>query len=705
MKPKLLKFRIAFALIVLIFSETLSQEWKWEWAEKSFKTGEDSWTDALHSDLLNNVYCRTQYDQNIFFSDTSFSHPEQWYMNANCAISKYDIRGNFTKALDLFMPPDYVLFNECLVTDSLLNIYLSAEFSYKVYLCDTFISCAPNNYPYDPDVFLAKLSPDYELLWSGLISSNTQDVLTDMVISDDGFLYISCVHHANYEPQQLIYLNQDTSLPFITPMNTLAKVDLNGNLIWKKEIRSEFLGTGTRELMIGKDGQIYLLGTALGHISLDADTIYHPYYPEVKSARFLTIFNQEGEFLDGYFFNWDIWLWETKVNSTGDLYISGMIQDTAVIGSDTIIVPDGASYGVIGKFTPQMEPIWYQLSSESLFWIHLDEDHIIFYVNANGTFEIADTTMNVGNYDELIAGEFDTGGQLIRVITTQCSRDIFSVFGFLDNCKNLILGGAFTGTTIFGKDTLISQNNTTADSFVAKLIRNEQTSANLGPDTLACAEYTLYAPPGYFYYSWNDSISQQNWYTATTPGTYTVACANEEGCWLYDTINVALHPGFIIDLGPDTTIFENQAITFTVPQQYQSYLWSNSVTANAAVVFGESYDPGTIVQVWVQVTDGPCIISDTVYVTIKSELAVENIPENNLFLFPNPSGDFVYIQTSSEIEHIEICDLHGSTLSKVQIHNSPGEVCRISLSNLNQGVYFMKIFYTGSEIIKKIIKL
>jgi len=67
MKPKLSKFSLAILLVFLLSSSSNCQEWNWEWAEKSYKTGEDSWTDAIHSDFLNNIYCRTQYDQNIFF--------------------------------------------------------------------------------------------------------------------------------------------------------------------------------------------------------------------------------------------------------------------------------------------------------------------------------------------------------------------------------------------------------------------------------------------------------------------------------------------------------------------------------------------------------------------------------------------------------------------------------------------------------------
>lgn len=698
MKPKLLTTSLALILFSINISIALAQDWSWDWAEDSFVIGYDSWTDAIHADLLNNVYCRSSYGPNIHFPDTSFLHPEQYDQNANYAISKYDFRGNFIKALDLYTVPNGNIHYVSLVTDSLLNIYLCAPFNYKVNLCDTFISPGENLNPFCLDVFLAKLSPDFEFLWGSLITTNSQDESKEMLISDDGFLYIMCNHLGG---GTAVYLNQD-SASYPTNFSSIIKADLNGNLIWHKEIRSY---GSSREFQIGENGLIYFLGYLYSDVVIDNDTLQHPYPLEMNSLRYQVIFNPDGEFLESYFFDWDIWLWETNVNANGDLYISGMISDTAVIGSDTIIVPEGLNYGIIGKFTSQLEPVWYQLSTESLFWLYLDDDHVIFYTNADGICEIADTTINVGNYSELVSGEFDSEGKLTNIMTTNGTQDIQSVFGFLDNCRNLIVGGSFIGRAVFGLDTITSQYYTWQDGFVAKLQRHELTTFDLGPDTLACAEHTLYGPAGYLYYSWNNTITNQNSYTAIETGTITFACANEDGCWLYDTINVQIHPGFAIDLGPDTSIFQNESIIFTVPEGYDSYLWSNTVTANSISVFGDSYPPGTIKKIWVQVTDGPCIISDTVYVTIKSEFAVEDISDNGIFLYPNPFDDFVYIKASTAIDQIEICDLNGSALFVMEIYSSPGEMIKISLKNLNQGVYMLKLNYRESQSVKKIIKL
>jgi hypothetical protein len=697
-----------FILIIIITNLTIfdlsGQNWHWEWVKTNTKNGSTARNDVLHSDFLNNIYCRTAYDTAIYIYDTSFHHPAQYSSNANCAISKYDNRGGFINALDLYTLSGEHLHYPRLLTDSALNIYLCSPFSYKVFIKDTFLTAAYTPYQWQPDVFLAKLSPDYDLLWSGLITSDVQDALRGMVMSNDGHIFISCVHMANANPHQVNYLNQDTSAPYITPMNSLTKIDMNGNLVWKKEIRSEFLGTDTRDLIIGDDGLLYLMGTAYGHISIDNDTIFHPYYPEVKTTRFLTVFNQSGELLNGYFFDWDIWLWEIKVSYLGDIFVSGSISDTAIIGSDTIVVPEGITYKIIGRFNSELNPIWYQImESNSSGRIFLDNQNIIFCKGAKGTIQIADTILQLGNYYETIIGEFNEEGQLINLISTNSSKDIASIFNLTDNCTNPLIGGYFTGTAIFGNDTITSKYGSISDAFIAKLVRNESPLIDIGPDSIYCEEYTIYGPDGFQYYSWNDSITNQYLYSVTESGNYYFACSNDDGCWAFDTINIGIHPGFEIDLGSDTTIRENDTIMFAIPDLYESYLWSDGTTLNDITIIGNDYGIGTF-PIWVEVTDDPCIETDTIHLIIKSEFGIDEIISNSINIYPNPFENEITIEIKPNSITIEIYDLNGISIFLKNI-NQVKKTEQIKLERLNKGIYFLKIKTREQNFFKKIIKI
>ncbi|MCB2218837.1 MAG: T9SS type A sorting domain-containing protein [Bacteroidetes bacterium] len=697
-------------IVILLFSTTfnlnlLSQNWHWEWVEKQTLNGVGTVTRVLCTDYLNDIYCYTPYDTVIYISDTSFYHPDQYPTWSKYAISRYSDRGTFIDALDFYTKPGEYMSPPELKTDSSLNIYLSTSFPYKVFIKDTFLVTAPTPYPWQPDVFIAKLTQNYDLCWSGLIASPLQDALRGMVMSDDGYLYLACIHHANYYPQQLNYLNQDTSAPYITPMNTLAKVDLNGNLIWKKEIRSEFLGTDTRDLIIGDDGLLYLTGTAYGHISIDNDTIYHPYYPEVAAPRFLTVFNQEGELVDGYFFDWDIWLWYIKVNTNGDLFVSGSISDTAIIGNDTIIVPENEYYGIIGKFSPDLEPIWYQtIVNSSLQYTVLDEENLIFSGVSDGTVQIADTVLQLGNYYETYIGELNEIGQLINLAVTNSSKDLVSSIKITDNCKNPLISGGFAGNATFGDLSFNSTLSSVKDGFIGKLIRNVSPIVDLGPDSIYCEEFTLSGPEGFKHYSWNDSITTDNWYTIYDSTTIYFGCSNEDGCWSYDTIKIDIHPAIEMELGPDTTIRENDTIFLSIAEQFESYLWSNGSTTNKITILGSDFGIGTF-PIWIKVTDGPCTKADTLFLTIKSEFGVDELNSQLINIYPNPFTDSFIIEIEPEFQILEIYDLNGVINLAIELDQPNQKNLEIETGRLNQGIYIFTITTSDKKLIKKIIKI
>lgn len=85
-------------------------------------------------------------------------------------------------------------------------------------------------------------------------------------------------------------------------------------------------------------------------------------------------------------------------------------------------------------------------------------------------------------------------------------------------------------------------------------------------------------------------------------------------------------------------------------------------------------------------TPAQCIIGMSTFINSFSS------DKNEFFVFPNPANNILFI-TSKTIEdaEIEITDLFGKTVLK-SIYDT-----RINISHLNQGVYFLKIFYEGEK--------
>ena len=81
---------------------------------------------------------------------------------------------------------------------------------------------------------------------------------------------------------------------------------------------------------------------------------------------------------------------------------------------------------------------------------------------------------------------------------------------------------------------------------------------------------------------------------------------------------------------------------------------------------------------------------------------IEDNFTNNVSIYPNPVKDRLYIETESEIEEVIVYDIYG----RHQVTKTPShqEMISIDISNLNSGVYFVKINTAEGNIVKRFVK-
>ena len=93
--------------------------------------------------------------------------------------------------------------------------------------------------------------------------------------------------------------------------------------------------------------------------------------------------------------------------------------------------------------------------------------------------------------------------------------------------------------------------------------------------------------------------------------------------------------------------------------------------------------------------------------TVSQEVAfcegVEEMFVPNVKIYPNPVNDKVYIETEVEIKEIVVYDVYGriqnlSNSATQQLSNS------VDVSNLNSGIYFLKVKTENGNIVKRIVK-
>ena len=86
----------------------------------------------------------------------------------------------------------------------------------------------------------------------------------------------------------------------------------------------------------------------------------------------------------------------------------------------------------------------------------------------------------------------------------------------------------------------------------------------------------------------------------------------------------------------------------------------------------------------------------------KDITGIEDNFTNNVSIYPNPVKDRLYIETESEIEEVIVYDIYG----RHQVTETPShqEMISINISNLNSGVYFIKINTAEGNIVKRFVK-
>ena len=98
---------------------------------------------------------------------------------------------------------------------------------------------------------------------------------------------------------------------------------------------------------------------------------------------------------------------------------------------------------------------------------------------------------------------------------------------------------------------------------------------------------------------------------------------------------------------------------------------------------------------------------ETQLISESVSLSTLGIAEANLLafeIFPNPSQDFLTIQLPNEITNgsLEVFDYLGRSVKSKKINNIDN---KMNISNLNQGIYFVKVNSEGKMGVQKFIKI
>jgi hypothetical protein len=636
--------------------------------------------------------------------DTAFYHPTEHPYDCNIAIIKRNSIGGFLKALDIYTTTGNYFYYAEIELDKGSNVYLYVVCSDTVFVNgQILIPLTPGH-----SVFLLKFDNNLEFQWANTISSLCQDISGGIAVSDDNYIYLSAEHLCN-DHYIANYFGQD-SADIYGGLNSLLKIDPDGQIIWRCEIRNDTNMTASvTNTVVGKDGNIYILGHARGDVYVQGDTIKYPASSGFSAATFIVQFDQNGSHHNAFFNtnndHYDFYIFDSwfNVDQFGNYCFSGWIQDTSIFGSDTIEVPDDHTYGFIAKTDPSFNPIWYQGImnidvSKITFQLELIDDSIAFAFNAVGSFTFMGNDYGYGNaIGEVILGLFSPVGDLVTYQVTDANNGTTLQNFKVENCGNFLIDGEVGGWAYFGNDTLDAVFKRL--HYIAKNSRVKPDSINMPVDTTNCGPLILFAPEGYQYYKWNDELSDQNWYLVDTTSTINLKVADESCCWSEAETYVTIYPPVEFSLGPDTTILLTDTLELSIAGEYESYLWSTGDTTPYLIVPASELQIGNN-QIWLNVENEFCFGLDTVIIRVVDNSTIIETGQYTVFLYPNPAFTHLQIISGSGIlpVFVKFYNQTGTNILNMKPLNN-----LIDISALKSGVYIVELVFKNGIVRRKLI--
>ncbi len=125
---------------------------------------------------------------------------------------------------------------------------------------------------------------------------------------------------------------------------------------------------------------------------------------------------------------------------------------------------------------------------------------------------------------------------------------------------------------------------------------------------------------------------------------------------------------------------------------YQDQEIETTVMLENVILFGEDFEVGAIVNDSVDIT----IVADP----LSSDDFLNSDAVN---IFPNPTHDFIYLESSFEINQIEIYNSIGGKIELLNGINSSSQ--KVDLSNYAPGIYFFKFSTDEGILTKKVVVL
>lgn len=263
--------------------------------------------------------------------------------------------------------------------------------------------------------------------------------------------------------------------------------------------------------------------------------------------------------------------------------------------------------------------------------------------------------------------------------------------------------GPITSDTAFY--VTITKNSTQCKAYDSVIVGYSNAPApiiNLPTSMEICPGSTISAEtvPTFTHYLWSNGDTTNTILPKTTGG-YIITVTDANKCKASDNTYITIFTVTELNLGPDITMTADQVTILGAPSGMNTYLWNDGTTSQTIIVDGANLTIGNHIYS-VTVSKNACEFIDSITITVKPGIGIEEINNNNLFnVYPNPTSGLFTIVTNNLIGNtIEIFTISGSKVFSSKINNNNEN---IDLSVFEKGLYIIKVSNTNNITIKKII--
>ncbi|HRH71149.1 MAG TPA: hypothetical protein PLB89_16725, partial [Flavobacteriales bacterium] len=272
------------------------------------------------------------------------------------------------------------------------------------------------------------------------------------------------------------------------------------------------------------------------------------------------------------------------------------------LGADASLCP--GTQLVLDATQPGASYVWQDGSIGSTFTVVTDGTYDVELTDANGC-----TATDAITVVYAAPSPIDLGPD-----ATICQGSTITLDATVPGATYLWTNGAITPAITVGTagnfGVTVTQGTCTVSDAIVITVAALPT-VTLGNDATLCPgeQIVLNATGPGLTYAWSTGAITPT-ITVTSGGLYDVTVTNAANCTATDAIDIVYASPTAIDLGADVVLCQGDDVVFDATLPGASYAWSNGASSPTVTISATG-------EVWVEVTQGNCSVSDTVQVQVQ----------------------------------------------------------------------------------------